>query len=125
VSPRIITVSIVVGISAMTLLESCGNPTPTGTLTGTFQIVTGGLEYGTVAGAGHIIVRQGTRHLADREVSSGSTFEITLPAGSYQISSTCVQSHFETQLSVPKAAIVKADRASKDNVQCFLNPTTG
>lgn len=119
-----IAASIVIGISALTLLAGCGGQNSTGTVTGTFQIVTGGVEFRTVPGAGHVIVRDGARRVA-YQVSSGSTFTIKLPVGSYRIGATCVQSPFETQLSVPKGISVKANAVTRADVQCLLNPTTG
>jgi hypothetical protein len=124
-SPQMVAVNMVVGISAFALLAGCASPTSTGTLMGTFQIVTGGVEYRTVPGAGYIVVRQGTRRLADHKVSSGGAFNIPLPAGSLQISSTCLQSPHESQLSVPKTIQVEANMATRADVQCLLNPTVG
>lgn len=124
-SPQMIAASVAAGISALALLAGCGSPTSTGTLTGTFQIVTGGVEYRTVPGAGYIIVRQGTRRLADHKVSSGGAFTIPLPAGSFQISSTCLQSPDETQPSVPKTISVETNMATRSDVHCLLNPTVG
>lgn len=124
-SPRIVAVSTIAVISALTFLADCGTPTSTGTLTGTFRIVTGGVEYRTVPGEGYVIVRQGSRRLADHEVLSGSTFKVILRPGTYQISSTCLQSPHETELSVPKTISVEANVATTATVQCLLDPTTG
>jgi hypothetical protein len=125
VSPRIIAASIIFGISALTLLAGCGITAPMGTLTGTFQIVTGGVEYRTVPGAGHVILRQGPRRLADHEVSSGSTFTFTLPPGPYRITSTCLQSPHETQLSAPKTVSIATNVPTRADVRCLPNPTSG
>jgi hypothetical protein len=125
VSPGFMVASIVSAVGAATLLGCCGSPTSTGTLTGTFKIVTGGVEYQTVPGAGRVIIRQGRRRLADHQVSSGSTFKITLPPGSYLISATCVQSPQETQMSTPQQISIETKVATRTHIQCLLNPSTG
>jgi hypothetical protein len=125
VSPRVIVASIITAIGALTLLGGCGTPTSTGTLTGTFKVVTGGVEYRAVPGAGHVIIRQGGRRLANHQVSSESTFKVTLAPGSYQVSATCVQTPEETQLSTPKQISIEEKMATRADIQCLLNPTVG
>jgi len=95
---------------------------PTGTLTGTLQIVTGGGAHQMVSATGQVIVRKGTERLADQRVQSGSTFLLTVLPGTYQIASICVQSQHVTQLSVPKTVSVKANVATRADVRCLLNP---
>jgi hypothetical protein len=124
--PRFIAAIIVTALGVVTLLAACGTtPTSMGTLTGTFKIVTGGVEYRTVPGAGHVIIRQGARRLADHQVSSGSTFKVTLAPGSYQVTATCVQSLEKTQLSTPKQISIEAKMATRADIQCLLNPRVG
>jgi len=122
---RLVVSSIVTAIGTLTLLGGCGTPTSTGTLTGTFKIVTGGVKYQTVPSAGHVIIRQGNRRVAYHQVSSGSTFKVTLAPGSYLISATCVQSPQETQASTPKQISIEVKMATRADIQCLLNPTVG
>ena len=124
--PRFIAASIVAALGVATLLGGCGTtPNSTGTLIGTFKIVTGGVTYGTVPGTGHVIIRHGGRRITDHQVFSGGTFKVTLAPGSYQISSTCAQSRHETQLSIPKWISIGAKLKTRADIQCLLNPTTG
>jgi hypothetical protein len=125
VGPRVTVASIVTAIGTLTVLGGCGTPASTGTLTGTFKIVTGGVEDRTVPGEGHVMVRHGGRRLADHLVSSGSTFKITLAPGSYQVSARCVQSPQETQSSTPKQISIEAKVATKADFKCLLNPSAG
>jgi hypothetical protein len=126
-SPRIITMSVVAGIAAAVLLAGCSTPTrtSTGILRGEFQIVTGGVEYRTVPGVGDVIVRQGSRRLVNHKVSSGNTFKVTLPVGSFQGGSTCLQSPQETQYSESKPVAIRANMTTRVDVRCLLNPTVG
>jgi hypothetical protein len=128
-SPRIMAMSVVAGIGAGALLAGCGASTPastsTGTLRGEFETVTGGVEYRTVPGVGYVIVRQGSRRLVNHEVSSGNTFKFMLPAGSFQVGSSCLQSPQETQFSESKTVAIRANMDTRIEVQCLLNPTAG
>jgi hypothetical protein len=74
------------GIALAVVAASCGNSvpmgsTPMGGVTGTFQIVTGGVEYRDVPGLGHVVVSRGTRHVAGQSVESGGSFDIRVPSG--------------------------------------------
>lgn len=127
--PRIIILSVLATICVTMFLTSCGDSHSargsTGTLSGTFRIVAGGVEYRTVPGTGDVIVRQGNHRLVNHTVSSESGFKVRLPAGSFQISSSCLQSPQETQLSASKTVTITAKMATRVDVRCLLDPTTG
>jgi hypothetical protein len=120
--------TIAIAISAFAIaLASCRTPTSTGTLIGHFRIITGGVEYQTVPGSGHVNVFQGPRRLASQVVGSGAAFFFTLPAGAYLVTSTCVEeipSH-ETVRSAPQKVSVMANRTTRLEVECFVNPGIG
>jgi hypothetical protein len=125
---RGLAIGVVAGISALTLLlAGCGTSKPSGTLTGTFQIMVGGVEVRTVPGSGQVIVSQGTRRVAERRVHSGHVFRIGVPPGTYQISSTCtpLAGHGTPFSSTRKSVSVSASTATRADVQCLLDPGVG
>jgi hypothetical protein len=87
--------------------------------------VAGGVEYRTVPGVGYVLVRQGSRRLVNHEVSSGNTFKFMLPAGSFQVGSSCLPSPQETQFSESKTVAIRANMDTRIEVKCLLNPTAG
>ena len=66
---------------------SCGTSKANGTVSGTFRIMIGGVTYRTLNGRGYVIIRQGSRLVDKKVASSGRSFTISVPVGSYQITS--------------------------------------
>jgi hypothetical protein len=75
-------------VALMIVLSACGTQAPTGTVTGSVHIVGGGTEYRTVPGGGLLVIREGKRPVARVHVSSGHSFGISLPVGTYEITAS-------------------------------------
>jgi hypothetical protein len=92
------------------VLTSCGDSSPGGTVSGTLRILEGGVMYRTVAGDGVVAVRKGGHLKVDAKVSSGHTFRLSVPSGSYRVTSSCVQQPSWLGQPVPTVVIVTPSR---------------
>jgi hypothetical protein len=88
--------------------------------------------YSTVAGDGVVAVHQGGQVIAEAKVASGHTFRLSVPDGSYRITSSCVQpaipmgQELPTRITVaPNHITVTAHRSTLVRVTCYLETTVG
>jgi hypothetical protein len=105
---------------------SCGGSPSAGRVTGTFRIMEGGVTYHSVSGFGKITVSHGQRIVSVRKVLSGHRFDLSVPPGSYRVSSTCVQhpTHL-TEESTSSQITVSSGRSSLVSIKCLRDPTVG
>jgi hypothetical protein len=110
-------------------VASCGASTTDGTLFGSFRIMIGGLTERTLPERGDVIIRQGNRLVDKTVVSSGHSFAISVPAGSYQITSSCKQlspPHRPPGASQPSSGItIHAGIRTRANLTCTVYTTAG
>jgi hypothetical protein len=82
------TLAVGLMVVLMIVLSACGTQAATGTITGGVHIVEGGVEYRTVPGGGLLLIREGKRPVARVRMSSGHSFGISLPVGTYEITAS-------------------------------------
>ena len=108
-------------------LASCGGSPSMGSVTGTFRIMEGGVTYRSVSGVGKITVSHGHRIVSVRKVLSRHRFDLSVPPGTYRVSSTCVQhpTHL-TEESTSSQVTVSAGRSTMvAAITCLLDPPVG
>jgi hypothetical protein len=76
-------------------LAGCGSQA-SGSITGSLHILEGGTAYHTVAGSGKLVIREGNRLVATKQVSSGHSFDISLPIGTYKVSATAPDARYQS-----------------------------
>jgi len=110
-------------------LTACGSSGPRGTVTGTARIQEGGVEVVTVAGHATVTVRQGDRLVASTKATSGRTFILSVPPGSYEIGLHCAKpmSGVSVGLVVDDQAhiTIRPGKTSHVNLRCLINAGVG
>jgi hypothetical protein len=107
-------------------LTGCGGAEPV-SMTGTFRIETGGAAYHSVPGNGMLIVLHGTRLAGEAKVASGGKFQLPLPVGSYQVTSSCPQTYFPL-VHAGQSITTTAVRHGKEpplDVTCIVESAVG
>jgi hypothetical protein len=123
---RLLILTVLAGISLG--FASCGGSDSAGsvTITGTFRIMEGGVTYHSVSGVGKITVSHGQHIVSVRKVLSGNSFHLSVPPGSYRVSSTCIQHPTPlVEESTLSQVTVSAGRSSMVSIKCLLDPTVG
>jgi hypothetical protein len=121
---RILVAATLTAVAAT--FASCGGSPSVGSVTGTFHIMEGGVRYTSVSGVGKITVSHGQRIVSVRKVLSGHRFDLSVPPGSYRVSSTCVRHPTPlTEESTSSRVTVRAGRSTMVSIKCLLDPTVG
>ena len=107
-------------------LASCGGSPSVGSVTGTFRIMEGGVTYRSVSGVGKITVSHGQHIVSVRKVLSRHRFDLSVPPGTYRVSSTCVQHPTPvTEESTWSRVTVSVGRSTMVTIKCLLDPLVG
>ena len=121
---RVLVSTVLAGVALG--FTSCGGSPAAGSVTGMFRIMEGGVTYHSVSGAGKITISHGQHIASVREVLSGHRFDLSVPPGSYRVSSTCVRHPTPpTEESTSSQVTVSAGRSSMVSIKCLLDPTVG
>jgi hypothetical protein len=124
----------ITGFLIVTVLAGCSTQASTGTIMGRLDILEGGSAYRMVPGNGKLVIHQGSQLVATERVLSGHPFEISLPTGTYTVTSSALNA--PCQLGAVPAALpqqgpvtvtvtVTADKASRVEWSCPIPSAIG